>query len=147
MNEKLPVEGEVVRDTPRGGGARYLSIGTLHYHGNDLAELRKIAEVSPELANKIVDQRDKEDSRANTSYRFGIVSSALLVSVALGAFSFLLLEVGVIPTLCAIGGVLAVALLIRVILTGEWSDTSWFGKLMHMLVKALGGKPQDSGAE
>ena len=41
-------------------------------------------------------------------------------------------------TLFAVALILAVALLIRVILTGEWSDTSWFGKLIDSLARALG---------
>ena len=34
------------------------------------------------------------------------------------------------------------ALLIRVILTGEWSDTSWFGKLIDSLARTLRGRLQ-----
>jgi len=49
---------------------------------------------------------------------------------------------GIWTTLMAIGLILAVALLIRVILTGEWSETTWFGKLVGALSKALGSKDE-----
>lgn len=124
-----------------------LSIGQLHWHGNDIAELTKLAAVNPELANKIVEQRDAEDKRANTSFRFGMVTTLILVAMILAAFSFLFVKVGVWATLLIVVFVLATALLVRVILTGQWSETTWFGKFVDALSRALGSSasPSDDG--
>lgn len=121
-----------------GGGDRFLAINHLHLHGNDLAELRKLAEVSPHLAEKVVDQRDREDARANVSYRFGLAASLVLVALTLTCVTTLLVFVGLLPTILVIALILAVSLLVRVVLTGQWSDTTWFGKLVGLLAKALG---------
>ncbi|GAA4133814.1 hypothetical protein ACFFTN_06755 [Aminobacter aganoensis] len=68
----------------------------------------------------------------------------VLIVFTLAALSFLLVETGVLATLLAIGGILAIATLVRVILTGEWSDTSWFGKLVQAIAKGLGGRPDEA---
>lgn len=141
MAEILPPSPNDPPPERRSGGI--LNIGQFHYHGSDLAELRKLAEVDPSLASKVVDQRDAEDGRANASYRFGIAASAVLVLGVVAAFAVILIFAGPIESAVVIGGILAVALLIRVILTGEWSDTSWFGKMMVSLAKALGAKSVD----
>lgn len=125
------------------GPSQVLTIGQYHYHGNDIAELRKLAEVSPQLAEKVVDQRDKEDARVNISYRFGLAVSLLLVAFTLTAFTVAMIFAGVWATLIAVAAILAVALLVRVILTGKWSDTSWFGKLVTAIARALGASETD----
>ena len=130
-------------ENPSDGDGRYLRIDTLNYHGNDLHELRKIAETNPDLAEKLVEQKDRSDARENTSFRFGLFSALILVGMTLTTLSFLLYSVGVIATFVSMGVILAIALLIRVILTGEWSDTSWLGRIVEGLVKLLGGKPGD----
>lgn len=122
-----------------------VAIENFQYYGNDLTELRKIAELSPELAEKIVNQRDRQDARENTSFRLGLISTILLVVFAIGALTFMVVQVGVIAMLLAIMGIFAIALLVRVVLTGEWSDTSWFGAGVTGLVKLLGGKPGKDG--
>ncbi|MBZ8133919.1 hypothetical protein [Afifella sp. IM 167] len=119
-------------------GDRYLAIGTLHLHGNDLAELRKIASENPALAERIIEQRDHEDARANASYRFGVVSSLILLAMALASFTFILVWAGLLATIGLALATLAIAVLIRVVLTGEWSDTSWFGKVVKALARLLG---------
>ncbi|WP_128292608.1 MULTISPECIES: hypothetical protein [Afifella] len=119
-------------------GDRYLAIGSLHLHGNDLAELRKIASENPALAEKIVDQRDREDARANASYRFGIVASLILIAMALSSLTFILVWAGLLATIGLALATLAIAVLIRVVLTGEWSETSWFGRVVNALARMLG---------
>ncbi|UFI04663.1 hypothetical protein [Roseibium aggregatum] len=118
----------------------FLAVGTLHYHGNDLTELRKIAEINPELAKEILEKDDKKDNRANVSYRFAIASSLFLVFFLLLSVTLLSIYVGLWSTFLAILLILAIALLIRVILTGEWSETGWFGKAVGLLAKALGSE-------
>ena len=144
MDEKLPEKPDkAASGSANNSDTRILAIRELHYHGNDLAELRKIAEQNPALAAKIVDQRDQEDSRFNVSYRFGIVGSLVLVGMLLCSVTMLLINVGIWATLGLTVVILAVALLIRVILTGEWSDTTWFGKFVSLLAKALGSKSDE----
>ena len=123
------------RDT---GQTRILNVGHVHWYSNDIAELAKLAAVDSALAHKVVDQRDNEDKRANNSYRFGMVVSVALVALIIFAFTFLFVKVGVWSTLLAIAFVIATALLIRVIVTGQWSETTWFGKIVDALSRALG---------
>jgi len=137
MTENLPDENNK-KSNAGDGGSRILNIGNLHYHGSDLHELRKIAETNAELAAKIVEQRDKEDQRANGSYRLGIIGSLILLIVIVVSVSFVLVHIGVAATLGLMGVVLAAALLIRVVLTGEWSETSWFGRMVIALARGLG---------
>lgn len=147
MTENLPADDSASPRNGRGGdgrdGDRFLSIKDFHYHANDIAELRKLAEVDPDLAAKIIEQRDREHARERASYNFGMLCAVGLLAMVLIAFTCLLIFAGLFSTLAAIAGILAVALLVRVILTGEWSDTSWFGKLLNALVRALGGTPSD----
>jgi hypothetical protein len=115
-----------------------LNVENFHYYGNDLRELGKIADSNPDLANKIVDQNDKFNARHHGSYRFGLVASLLLVVATLGTIAYLMVNVGMMATIGAVGIILGVALMIRVILTGQWSETSWVGKTFQVLAKALG---------
>ena len=142
MAETLPPSPNDNGSDRSRGSPRFLAIKELHYHPNDITELRKLAEISPELASKVIDSNDKADSRVNTSYRFGLVSTAFILLGALAAFSFVLVTAGILATAGAVAMILAVALLTRVVLTGEWSDTSWFGRLVTLLTKALGGSDQ-----
>lgn len=148
-NKKDGFAGPLAQETPgnvagASGDTRTLQIfGNVHLHGNDLAELRKIAEVNPELAEKIVDQRDGEDIRAHASYRFGLVTVVGLLTILMGGFILCAYLFGLWTTLLLIALVLAVAVMIRVVLTGEWSDTTWFGQLVGGLAKALGSEPPE----
>ena len=121
-----------------GSRTNILNVGQLHWHGNDIAELAKLASIDPELARRVVDQRDNEDKRANISYRFGVAAAVLLVGIIIFACSFLFVKVGIWSTLLTVALAIAVALLVRVILTGQWSDTTWFGRLVDALTKMLG---------
>ncbi len=124
-------------------GNQTLNINDFHYHGNDLAEIARIAEKSPVLAAKILDYSNQADKRKNTSYRFGLVSTTLLLSIALFTVTYIVVNQGIFISIGAAALILAIALLIRVILTGEWSDTSWFGKFIGLLAKALGSNSED----
>lgn len=146
MTENLPADSSASQsedDNGRREGGRFIAIKDFHYHANDIAELRKLAEVDALLADKIVEQRDREHAREKASYNFGMLCTVGLLGMVLLAFTCLLIFTGLLATMVAIGGILAVALLVRVILTGEWSDTTWFGKLLNAIVNALGGKPSN----
>ncbi|NML75276.1 hypothetical protein HHL25_14185 [Rhizobium sp. S-51] len=122
----------------------HLLINHLHYYANDLAELRKLAEVDPDLAKAVVAQRDEENKRIVGSYNLGLVLAALLLAVTLAALTSLIIFAGIVATLVCAVGLLSCALFMRVILTGEWSDTSWLGKVINYLVKLLGGSTDET---
>ncbi len=146
MTENLPANNSPSQGgngNGRSDGGRFLSIGQFHYHGNDLAELRKLAEVDAGLADKVIEQRDAEHARQTASHNFGVICTVVLLGMVLVAFTCMIIFAGIIATAIAVGGILSVAVLVRVILTGEWSDTTWFGSLLNVLVKALGGKTED----
>ncbi len=151
MTENLPAANDQRSKEEDGGGrrdgGRFLAINNLHYYANDIAELRKLAEIDPLLAEKVIDQRDRESARAAASYNFGLISTVTLLSVVLVAFTVLLIFAGLFQTLVAVAAILATALLVRVIMTGEWSETSWFGKMVSALVKVLGGYVDDKGSD
>lgn len=110
----------------------------LHYYGNDLSELRKLAEQNPKLAEKIIDQREASDVRRHVSYRLGLGTSVLFAALLFGGLGTFIVFVGIWNAIGVAIIILAVALLVRVVLTGEWSDTSWFSRAVQLLAKALG---------
>ena len=117
-----------------------IDISNLHYHPNDLSELRKIAEISPELAEKLIAQKDRSEDRETSSFRIGIVSTLLLLALLIIGTVYVVIYAGIIALICLIAVILAVALLIRVILTGEWSETNWVGHIIKGLVTIAGGR-------
>jgi hypothetical protein len=120
-----------------------MSVDNLHYHANDLDGLARLAKENPALAKKVVDQRDREDERANQSYRFGLVCATILPISLIISMTFMFVFVGVVATLTSVLLTLAMGVLVRVILTGEWSETSWIGTGLTRLAKALGSKTSD----
>jgi hypothetical protein len=110
----------------------------LHYYASDIDALRRLAEVDPKLARRVVDQRDKESQRENVSYRFGVVGTFFLLALVLLTALTSLIHAGFLATLGMVVVILAAALLIRVVLTGEWSETTWFGGFVHSLARLLG---------
>ncbi|WP_394401836.1 hypothetical protein [Sulfitobacter sp. 1A12056] len=127
-----------------GHDTRILNIDSLHLHSNEIDSLNRLAQTDPELARIVVKQKDRFDKREHGSYRFGVISALMLATVALVSLSFVLIELGVVATLLLIFGIMVIALLLRVLLTGEWSETSWIGHFVTGIVSLLGGKPKDT---
>lgn len=76
------------KDNKQYGSARILSpvaIGRV-YLDTDLAELRRLAEINPELAEKIVDQRLKEAENERWRYALGTAIVAGLAAVLVAAW-------------------------------------------------------------
>lgn len=119
----------------------FLAINNLHYHANDISELRKLAEIDASLAEKIIDQRDRESARIAASYRFGLFMSSFLMATVIASFTLIVIYGGILTASAVIVAVLATALLVRVVLTGQWSETSWFGRLTDFCLRLLGGTP------
>ncbi|MES5097094.1 hypothetical protein ABUK73_02565 [Agrobacterium sp. BA1120] len=140
VTENLPDENDKEhQENGRRDGGRFLAINNLHYHANDISELRKLAELDPLLAEKIIEQRDRESARITASYNFGLLCTIILLITLLVAVVSLLIFLGILETMVAIVAILALALLVKVILTGEWSETSWFGKIISVIIRTLGG--------
>lgn len=119
----------------------FLAINNLHYHANDISELRKLAEIDASLAEKIIDQRDRESARIAASYRFGLFMSSFLMATVIASFTLIVIYGGILTASAVIVAVLATALLVRVVLTGQWSETSWFGRLTDFCLRLLGDTP------
>lgn len=108
----------------------------MHYHPNDLTELRRLSETNPALAREVVEANREATRLMDKSFRLGMVVTAGLAATILAGTVYIVVNVGVWQTIVFIAAMLGVGHLLRVILTGEWSDTSWFGRF-------LGGKSED----
>lgn len=119
-------------DTGDNGSALSLnvSIDTLHYQANDIAELRKLSEQDPELARDVVRQRDKMDRREHVSYRIGLIVTCLLALALILGGAYIIVRIGWWQAIVFIAVMLGGGHLLRVILKGEWSETTWFGGLL-----------------
>ena len=118
---------------------RALRVDNLHYHGNDLAEIRRISESNPQLAEQIVSSIDSQNKREEVSYRFGLITTSILLITIFVAFAIIATNVGTVTLILILFGILFAAVLVRVILTGEWTESSMLGKIVASLTKILGG--------
>ena len=55
----------------------------------------------------------------------------------------MLINIGIILSIILLGLILICGVVVRVILTGEWSDASWFGRIIISVVSLLGGKSEN----
>lgn len=113
-----------------GGNGNHLYVNSLNYHANDLTELRKLSAENPALADKIVDNQERREVRKERSYRLGLVVAGFLAVTLVGAGAYVLTSLGWLQTLGFVTILLGVSHVLRVVLTGEFSDTSWFGHLI-----------------
>tara|TARA_R110002126_G_scaffold184665_1_gene333083 strand:+ start:1703 stop:2140 length:438 start_codon:yes stop_codon:yes gene_type:complete len=123
-------------------GNQILNVGNYHYHGNDLKELRLLAEASPDIAEQVLQNQEKADARFNNSHRFGLCATIFLVVIALVGLVTVIIFDQILSLILLVVLVLAMALMIRVVLTGHWSDTSWFGRTVGLLAKSLGSSQE-----
>lgn len=61
----------------------------------------------------------------------------------IGCFTFALVKLGIVLSILLVFCLLGAGLLIRVILTGEWSETSFVGHMVKAIIHALGGKARE----
>lgn len=127
--DNLPDDPERVRARDR--DARALFIENLHYHATDMSELRRIAEADPVLAHKIVDNAADENRMIAGSYRLGLIVTAILAAVVLAGAAYIIVNIGWWQTIVFVLAMLGVSHVLRVVLTGEWSDTSWFARFLR----------------
>lgn len=124
-------------------GVNSLKVDNFYYSPNSLTELRKIAEVDPELAGKIVDSQTKAVRWFNVSEWVGIaVAGSIAIAIILG-FVLIVVHLGWWQSVAFLVLMLCLSHVIRTLLTGEWSDTSWFGKTL----RGLGASPKQDDEE
>lgn len=63
-----------------------VAIGHIHVNNTDLGELRRIAELSPDLAHKIADQRLRETENERWRYALGTAVVAGLATMLVAAW-------------------------------------------------------------
>lgn len=107
-----------------------LAIQELHLHGNDLDALRRLAEANPELAHKVVDNNDAQHRRAGRSNIIGMIVAGTLLVAILAAVVISVIFLGVVQCIALVLVLLGCAFTLRVLLTGEWSETSWLGRII-----------------
>lgn len=143
MSSGLPENPKNDKEQDAGGETRVLNIDSLHLHSNEIDSLNRLAKTDPDLARIVVDQKDRFDKRGHASFRFGVISASLLLLGVLVASSYVLVKMGIILSLILIAFIIAAAVLIRVLLTGEWSDTSAIGSIINGIVRILGGSKKE----
>jgi len=106
----------------------------VHFQPNNVAEIGLLADRHPELAAQIVTNDAAKSERENGSFRLGMIITGTVAISAIGFSAWALISMGVWQALALVATLLGISHVLRTILKGEWSDTSWFGKM-------LGAKP------
>lgn len=109
-----------------------LFVENFHYRANDLTELRKLAEQDPALARQIVETRDAMHRRENNSFLAGMVMATAVAITLIAGSVTTLIYLGWWQALIFGAGLLFAGHFLRVLMTGQWSETSWFGKLFSV---------------
>lgn len=104
--------------------------GDVHLTPNDIAELHKLADRHPELAKQIVKDRREFVVLNNNTERLGMILSVLLGFALIVGASYSLVRLGWWQSIMFVGALLGISHVLRTILKGEFSDTSWFGQIM-----------------
>jgi hypothetical protein len=134
----------VEKDDSEPGTSVHLNVGAVHLQANDIDALRRLANDHPELATSLIDQKDRENRRENTSFIVGMITAAVLAITLIVVAGISLIYLGWWQALIFVASLLALSHVLRTILTGEWSDTSWFGKLTGA---APSGNPDEAQSD
>jgi hypothetical protein len=135
---KLP-DRTPASDRRKGTNPNSLIVENFHYTPNSITELRRLAETNPELAEKIVDAQDRASRRFAVSEWLGLGVAGSIAIVAILGFVLIVVELGWWQSIVFVLVMLAASHLLRTIMTGEWSDTSWFGRFL----KSRGLPPEE----
>lgn len=103
-----------------------------------------LAKANPKIASQYIEAAERDNAREHASERFGIASVVLILALVILGTVFVFVSAGFLGLLGLTAIILASATMLRVIVSGEWSDTSWFGAFVNAIVKALGGKPVEN---
>jgi len=109
--------------------------GDLHLQPNDIAELRKLADSHPELAQQIANDRRDQTVLENNTERLGMLFAAVLGIVLIVGTSLTLISLGWWQSIMFVAALLGISHILRTLLKGEFSDTSWFGQVMKGTAK------------
>jgi hypothetical protein len=119
----------------------------MHVHQSELRELTRLAEINPDLADKVLDQRENQSVREDANFRIGLIATLALLMTLIFGVVFVVVYAGIAALALTVFLFLATALLLRVILTGEWSETSWIGSLVKIAINAAGGRTSEKNPE
>ncbi len=109
--------------------------GDFYHHPNDISELRKLADSHPDLAKQIVADRRAQHQAEHRTERMGMVLAVVFGVVLISGASWTLVQLGWWQSLMFVACLLGISHVLRTILKGEFSDTSWFGSLISGKVK------------
>ncbi|MGR3509407.1 MAG: hypothetical protein ACU0CQ_00805 [Sulfitobacter sp.] len=126
---KLP--GESAKNTGSSGGRRSVNIyGNVNLSSNDIAELRKLADSHPELAQQIATDRRAIAISDQRTERLGMILAVVFGCALIGGTSWTLVNLGWWQSIMFVASLLGISHILRTFLKGEFSDTPWFGKIM-----------------
>lgn len=150
---KLPDHGEPrrndrARSESSGPNFDVTIQGDVNLTPNDIAELRKLADNHPDLAEQIIKDRHQSLLLENNTERLGMVLAVLFGFALIIGTSYTLVQLGWWQSIMFVAALLGMSHVLRTILTREFSDTSWFGKLMTgaSAAKEKGEASTDSGS-
>ena len=104
--------------------------GDIYLQANDIAELRKLANEHPELAQQVVnDRRDVAIFEGRTE-RLGMVLAVIFGISLISGTSVTLVALGWWQSIMFVAALLGISHILRTFLKGEFSETSWFGRIM-----------------
>lgn len=129
------------------GGGKTLIIEGYHNYESDIRGLAELSRSNPALAQQLLDNEDAADRRSHGSHRLGLFTALLLVGILVYGVVEILTSFGIVASIAFILFMIALAAVIRVVLTGEWSDTSWMGKVILGILRAFGAKPSEKSSE
>lgn len=118
------------QDSASNGGGNHLYIGELNYSPNDLTELRRIAEQNPELAEKLIDNKERADIREDRSFRIALFLTVFMVLAIVGIGGWTVVNLGWWQSFLFIGILVAASHVVVAILKGKFSETSWMGRFV-----------------
>ena len=109
--------------------------GDVHYTPNDIAELRKLADDHPDLAKQIVHDRRLFAVLESNTERLGMFFAIVLGIALVAGTSYTLVRLGWWQSIMFVAALLGISHVLRTLLKGEFSDTSWFGRIMTGIPK------------
>lgn len=119
-----------------GGSGQHITIhGDVHYTPNDIAELKKLADDHPQLAAQIVSDRREQAISSQRTERLGMVLAVVFGVVLVAGTVWTLIGLGWWQSIMFVASLLGISHVLRTVLKGEFSDTSWFGQIMSGKVK------------
>lgn len=114
-----------------GGNSYYVNITNAHLRTNNIDGYRRLAaECGVEFAEKVLESNERQDRRETAGLVIGMISAGLLAIALVLAVTASIILLGWWQSVLVALLLLACGMLMRVLLTGEWSETSWIGKIL-----------------